>query len=138
MTHDHLPAVGGLCLWQNFTEEEKKVGLGSLANNDVSESSFGGLAHNVERFGMIGLAHAGGIALARQNGTLNRDSMFDRNKKKCMCVAQNICVVANIVLQMRYMLEMELCTQCHQMCMVLSSAWLDHSDLSKLDETRKD
>ena len=54
--HNHLSMIRGLYSWEKYTDKEKKVGLGLLANNNISESLFGGLMHNIERFRMISLA----------------------------------------------------------------------------------
>ena len=67
---------------ENTTEAEKEAGLGLFANNNVSESTFGGLSNQVNTYAMIGLNNAGGMALARQNGDFNITRTRAKNKNK--------------------------------------------------------
>ena len=42
-TYNHLLVLNGSLSWANVTEEDKLAGLGMHANNNISESVFGGL-----------------------------------------------------------------------------------------------
>ena len=49
-------------------------------NNNVSESSIGGVTHNANTFKMTNLTHAGSMEISRQNGTFNADLLHDSVK----------------------------------------------------------
>ena len=79
-THNHLSSCNGIYSWANCTEEQKKAGLGIRATNDIAESSFGSLTEAISSNSTIGLTHAGGMAMARQNGDFNTPIAYARNK----------------------------------------------------------
>ena len=81
-TFKHVSNNDGIYSWKNTTEAEKEAGLGLFANNNVSESTFGGLSNQVNTYTMIGLNNAGGMALARQNGDFNITRTRAKNKNK--------------------------------------------------------
>ena len=74
----------GMNCQKNTSEAGNKSGLGLFANNDESESPFGGFNNQVETCFMIGLTNAGDMAMARQHGDCNIDRMHtcDKNKGK--------------------------------------------------------
>ena len=83
-TSNHLSSAGGLFSWNSCADVEKEMGKCIRANNNVSESSFRGVAHNANMFQMIRLHHAGGMSLSRQNGTFDVDLIYARYKDEGM------------------------------------------------------
>ena len=51
----------------------KKALLGSMAVNDLAESSFAGVTSVLQKYGRIGLAHAAGVSDLAKNDFLSRD-----------------------------------------------------------------
>ena len=80
--HNHLSSLGGAMCWERETNAEKEAGIGTRANNDISESSFGGMSDNLKKHGMISLANAGAMSLARQNGDFDSELLLAKNKTK--------------------------------------------------------
>ena len=80
-TRNHLSCVRGIYSWNHISDEEKKAGLGLYANNDVSESAFGGLTEALIKSSMISLAHAGAMSQTRRNGDFSRTLLYARRKK---------------------------------------------------------
>ena len=58
---EHLLSVGGKFCWDTTSMEYHKDGLGKLAVNDPTESSFGGTTRQLQCYGRIGLTNAGGV-----------------------------------------------------------------------------
>ena len=83
-TKNHLSSAGGVFSWAKATEEEKLAGVGIKANNDVAESVFGGLTHNLEKSSMIKLSSAGGLAMTRQNRDFDTTITHARRKTNGM------------------------------------------------------
>ena len=78
---NHLSSTGGLFSWNLCADVEKEMGKGIRANNNVSESSFGGLTEALTKNSMIGLTNAGAMSMVRQNGDFNQTRMHASNKK---------------------------------------------------------
>ena len=79
-THQHLSAINGKLLWAESSTEEKLARLGTHANNNVSESTFGILTENITKYSMIGLAHAGAISQSKYNGDFRKELVYSRRK----------------------------------------------------------
>ena len=79
-THNHFSVVGGKYSKVNCTDEVKKDELDVLANNNILESLFGDLMHNIEWFGIISLANVGRMILARQTRVFDTELLFTSNK----------------------------------------------------------
>ena len=77
-----MSSAGGCYSWANTTDEEKAVGIGLKASNDVAELAFGYLTYNIERSSMISLTNSGGVAMATQNGDFKLPLVHTTNKKK--------------------------------------------------------
>ena len=90
-THNYLSAYNGIYSWAKATDNEKKAGLGIMENNDISESSFGGISDYLDKYKIISLMHAGGMALVRQNSCYNTEIVYARNKEKGMSVNILLC-----------------------------------------------
>ena len=58
-TSEHLSSASGKFCWQNSDISYHKNGLGKLAVNDPSESSFGGTTRQLQCFGRIWITNAG-------------------------------------------------------------------------------
>ena len=83
-THEHLSMNNGMHSWNRTSEAENEAGKGLFANNNASESSFGGLTNQVETYSMTSVTNTGGRAIERQNGDFNIviDSLYAKNKHK--------------------------------------------------------
>jgi hypothetical protein len=68
-THKYLLISGSEYSW-NHCGEEKKALLGNTATNDKAESTLGGTAANIQRYGQIALSSAGAVSDMKQNAFL--------------------------------------------------------------------
>ena len=59
--------------YDHCKEDVKKALLGSMAVNDLAESSFAGVTSVLQKYGRIGLAHAAGVSDLARNDFLSRD-----------------------------------------------------------------
>ena len=62
-----------------------------MVNNDISKSSFGSISDHLDKYKMISLMYAGGMALVRQNSYYNIVIVYVRNKEKGMSVNILLC-----------------------------------------------
>ena len=81
-TYNHLSALDGRLSWDKATYEEKSAGLGMFANNNVSESIFGGLTENITKYSMIGLSHAGAMSQSKCNGDFTKELVCSARKRQ--------------------------------------------------------
>ena len=88
-TAEHLSSNAGRFCWELTTDEDHEQGLGKYAVNDPAESSFGGLTQQLQCFGRIALASAGGVAQARWNGDLKRQRTARTAKGKASTSAKD-------------------------------------------------
>ena len=71
-TYKYLSISGSEFSYEHCPEEVKKAMLGTMATNDLAESSFAGVTAQIQAFGRIGLNSAAAISDARRNKFLHR------------------------------------------------------------------
>ena len=69
---NHTSFLGGELSWGEDSEEENEAGLGLHANNNVSESAFGGLTEAISKSSMISLTCSGAASHSRCNKDFTR------------------------------------------------------------------
>ena len=109
--HDHSSFIKGKYSWALTTEAKKKLGLGLLANNNVSESLFGGATHNADAFKMINLRNADGMPLNRFNETCSRPITYAQRRIKAFMQSHSTQLLTLCFLQMNYHSGKEFCTR---------------------------
>eukprot|EP00957_Ditylum_brightwellii_P104063 7927996-Ditylum_brightwellii.AAC.1 len=65
--------------WNQMSQNDHDAGLGKMVVNDPAERSFSGLTRQIQCFGWISLAKAGGVSQVRKNGDMSRG--FDTRKQ---------------------------------------------------------
>ena len=80
-TSNHLSEIGGKYSWELTTDSEELAGVGLHANNNASESAFGGLTEALTRSSMISLSNAGAMSQTRRNGDFSRTLLHAKKKK---------------------------------------------------------
>jgi len=70
----------------NISAERETLQLGTMATNDVAESTLGRTTANVQRFGRISLSSAAAISTAKSNGFMQQESLPPRKRKSAVNV----------------------------------------------------
>ena len=71
-THHYPSFVDGQHSYKICSIKEKTKMLGCMAVNDIAESQFGGVTHQLDQYGQIGLHGAAGISDCKRNKFFER------------------------------------------------------------------
>ena len=85
--------IEGELSWAKASEEDKVKGLGVYANNNISESIFGGLTKALTKASIISLTHAGAISQTKRNRNFSRELIYTKRWN----IDQGILIVLSIL-----------------------------------------
>ena len=79
-TYKYLSMSGSQFSWEHCPDDVKKDMLGTMASNDLAESSFAGLTAQVQCYGRIGMCNAAAVSDTGRNGFFSRPTTKKRKR----------------------------------------------------------
>ena len=68
---EHLSSSGGILLWVNTYDSDRAAGMLKISVNDPDEIYFGAMIGQLQSYGKIVLANAGGVSQVRANSNFS-------------------------------------------------------------------